>query len=471
MLPETVKPDSFTPPKYQLDTAIQQQLDNLLRTFKGQFAKDEMTIGTTLLTQMSINTGDSDPVSQKPYLAAMKHYNWVKEEIDKLLEAGVIRNSHCSWLAPIIVVPKGDGGMCLVIDYRALNKVTRKFVWPIPKVEDIFSQLNGAKYFSTLDLRAGYHHIRLTTDSIPKTAFTSPFGKYEYVKVPFGLAQAPAYFQELMTGVLKDLPFAMAYLDDIIIYSSTPEHLQHIKTVFEKPCHAKLSMKLGKCHFFAKEIQYLGHILGMEGIRPVPAKTEAIKAMHPPVNPKQVCAFLGLMGYYRKFIKNFAKIAKPPTMLTRMDIKFKWKETYHCTFMKLKDAIIQAPILRYPDTTKPYIVYTNASDDACRAQLSQMHNEAEFLVAFLSHMITDTQWRWSTPEQEAYGIYFAINKWNYYLQGADIIVQNDHKPLAWFLNGKNENTKINRWGLELASYNITFKWISGVKNKAADCLS
>ena len=138
----------------------------------------------------------------------------------------------------------------------------------------------------------------------------------------------------------------MAYLDDITIYSSTPEeHLEHIKTVFKKLHHAKLSMKLSKCHFFAKEIQYLGHILGMKGIKSVPAKTEAIKDMHPPVNPKQVRAFLGLVEYYRKFIKNFAKIAKPLTMLTRMDVKFKWKETHYCAFMKLKDAIIQAPIL------------------------------------------------------------------------------------------------------------------------------
>ena len=158
-------------------------------------------------------------------------------------------------------MPKGDGGKRLVIDYRALNKVTRKFVWSMPKVEDIFSQLNGVKYFSTLDLRARYHHIELTTDSIPKMAFTSPFGKYEYIKVPFVLAQAPAYFQELMTGVLKDLPFAMAYLHDIIIYSSTPEeHLDHIRTVFKKLPDAKFSMKLSKCHFFTKEIQYLGHI-------------------------------------------------------------------------------------------------------------------------------------------------------------------------------------------------------------------
>ena len=472
MLPETVKPDSFMPPKYQLEPTIQQQLDFLLRTFKDQFAKDETTIGTMPLTQMSIDIGDSDPISQKPYPVAMKHYQWVKEEIDKLLEAGVIRNSHSSWSAPIIVVPKGDGGKHLVIDYRALNKVTRKFVWPMLKVQDIFSQLNGAKYFSTLDLRAGYHHIGLTTDSIPKMAFTSPFGKYEYVKVPFGLAQAPAYFQELMTGVLKDLPFAMNYLDDIIIYSSTPEeHLEHIRTVFEKLRDAKLSMKLSKCHFFAKEIQYLGHILGKEGIKPIPAKTEAIKIMHPPVNPKQVHAFLGLVGYYRKFIRNFIKIVKPLTMLTQMDIKFEWKEIHQDSFMKLKEAIIQAPILQYPDTTKPYIVYTDASDDACGAQLSQIHDGTKFPVAFLSHTFTDTQRRWSTPEQEAYGIYFAVKKWNYYLQGADIIVRNDHKPLARFLNGKNENTKINRWGLELTSYDIMFEWISGARNKAADCLS
>ena len=143
-----------------------------------------------------------------------------------------------------------------------------------------------------------------------------------------------------------------------------------------------------------------------------------------------------------------------------MDVKFEWKEIHQNAFMKLKEAIIQAPILRYPDTTKPYIVYTDASDDACGAQLSQIHDGTEFPVAFLLHTLTDTQRRWST--------HFAIKRWNYYLQGVDITVRNDHKPLARFLNGKNENTKINRWGLELASYNITFKWISGARNKAAD---
>ena len=155
--------------------------------------------------------GNSNPVSQKPYPIAMKNYQWVKEEIEKLLTAKVICSSRCSWSAPTIVVPKGDGGKWLVINYRALNKVTTKLTWPMLKVEDIFSKLNGAKYFTTLDLRVRYHHILLDKSSILKTAFKSPFGKYEYVKVPFGLAQAPAYFQELMTGILKDFNYAIAY--------------------------------------------------------------------------------------------------------------------------------------------------------------------------------------------------------------------------------------------------------------------
>ena len=267
MMSKTVTSDTFNPPHHKILTPVQNSLELLLEEYESQFAQDETSIGTTLLTSMSIDTGTAYPVSQKPYPIAMKHYEWVKNEIEKLLAAKVICSSHSSWSAPIIVVPKGDGGKHLVIDYRALNKVTRKFTWPMPKVEDIFSKLNGATYFTTLDLCTGYHHIPLDKSSIPKTAFNSPFGKYEYIKVPFRLAQAPAYFQELMTGILKDFPFAIAYLDDIIIFSKTPqEHLSHICMVFEKLKTANLSMKKSKCSFFSKEIQYLGHILSATGI-------------------------------------------------------------------------------------------------------------------------------------------------------------------------------------------------------------
>ena len=223
----------------------------------------------------------------------------------------------------------------------------------MPKVEHIFSQLNGAKYFSTLDLQAGYHHILLDESSIPKTAFTSPFRKCEYIKLPFGLTQAPAYFQELMTGVLNDFTFTITYRDHIIIFSRTAEeHLSHIKQVFEKLRNAHLSMKLSKCCFFTKEIQYLGHILSTKGIRPLPSKTQTINNMHHQKTAKQVHTFLGLIRYHRKFIKDFAKLAKPLILLGHQKAKFEWTPIHHIAFLTLKESVTQAPILCYPDPTK-----------------------------------------------------------------------------------------------------------------------
>ena len=230
-------------------------------------------------------------------------------------------------------------------------------------------------------------------------------------------------------------------------------------------------MKLSKCHFFTNEIQYLGHILSTTGIRPLPSKTQAIDNMHLPNTAKQVCAFLGPVGYYRKFIKDFTKMAKLLTLLTWHKFKFKWIHMHHTAFMTLKEAIAQVSILSYPDPAGRYIVYTYASDDAYGGQLSQEHDGTELPKAFLSHTFTETQRKRNTQEQEAYGVYYAITKWNYYLQGANIIVCNDHKPLAKFLNGKNTNNKVNRWGLELATYNIMFKWISAAQNKAVNCFS
>ena len=223
--------------------------------------------------------------------------------------------------------------------------------------------------------------------------------------------------------------------------------------------------------FLLQGIQYLGHILSATGIRPLPTKTHMIQHLQPPTTPKQVRVFLGLVRYYRKFIKGFAKITKPLTLLTRQQVKFEWTPVHHTTFLHLKEAIVQAPIGHYPNPNKKYIVYTDASDDTCKEQLSQEHNGMEFPIEFLSHTFTETQQKWSTTNQEAYAVYYTITKQNYYLQGTDIMVKNDHKPLAWFLNGKNADNKVNRWSLELAIYNISFEWISGAKNKAADCLS
>ena len=215
----------------------------------------------------------------------------------------------------------------------------------MPKVEDIFPKLSSAMYFWTLNIHAGYHHISLNEDSIAKTDFTSPFGKYNYLKVPFGLAQAPVYFQEPMNNVLKDVPFAIAYLDDIIIYSKTvEEHFDDLQQAFHKLCNAEQSMELSKCHFFANEIQYLGHDISTTDIK-LPSKTAAIKVMKPPKTAKQVRAFLSLVGYYHKFIKNLAWIAKPLTALTHHDTKFDQTSGHHASFNTPKITLIEVPIL------------------------------------------------------------------------------------------------------------------------------
>ena len=239
MLEEHIQPDTFTPPLHTLLDDVRKSLNQVLETFKSQFAHDETIIGTTHLTKMQIDMGNSETVSQRPYLIAMKHYDWVRSEIKKIHDAKLICNSHSSWLPPIHCSAQ-DGGKCLVINYRVLNEVTWKFVWPMLRVEDIFSKLNGGKYFSTLNLCTGYHHIPLDEDSILKTGFTSPSGKYKYLKVPFGLAQEAAYFQELMNKVLKDLPFAIAYLCDIreiwvgraVMHSWTDLHAPSIQTSY-----------------------------------------------------------------------------------------------------------------------------------------------------------------------------------------------------------------------------------------------
>ena len=308
-----------------INQKIKLALEQLLERNHDCFAEDERQIGTTPLITMSIDTGDHPPVAKRPYTLAIKHHDWVKAEIDKLLKAGVIRESDSSWSAPIVVVPKGDGGKRLCIDYRALNAITRTFIWPMPRVEDILAKLGKAKFFTALDLRSGYHHIALDKESIKKTTFCTPFGKYEYLKVPFGLAQAPSYFQKLMNKVLNGLNFAFAYLDDIIIFSNTAEeHLKHIQIIINRLRTAQLKLKKSKCSFFKKELYYLGHLLTTEGIKPQIEKVKAIHGMRPPTTQRGVREFLGKVGYYRKFINRFADAARPLTKLTRKDCKFNW---------------------------------------------------------------------------------------------------------------------------------------------------
>ena len=345
-----------------------------------------------------------------------------------------MRESHSSWSAPIVVVSKGDGGKGMCVDYRVLNAISRTYIWPMPRIDDILEKLGRAKVFTTLDLRSGYHHIALDKDAIKKTAFVTLFGKDEYLKVQFGLAQAPSYFQNLMNKVLNGLNFRLAYLDDIIIFSETAgQHLKQIQIVLNRLRQAKLKLKKGKCAFFKKELQYLGHLLTTDGVKPQLEKIKAISEMKPPKNQKGVREFLGMVGYYRKFISRFADAATPITKLTRKDSKFEWSDDCQTGFEYLMTCLTEAPILKYPNPHKRYVVLTDASDQAAAAVLTQEYSVEndevkEMPIAYLSAQFFDTQFKWSTIVKEGYAIYYAI-KWRHYLDDADILLKSDAKSL------------------------------------------
>ena len=395
--------DIETQRKVKLQDAYITEIDKarfrcLCKEFEDIFSKSSEDIGHTPLVTMDIDTGDSPPVCQKPYSLPLKHVEWVQKELEILERAGVIQRSMSPWASPIVIVPKkSEPGepprrrMC--VDYRMLNSLLPPVnkahskakgivtLVPLPKIDEIYAQLQGSKIFSALDMRSGYFHIELSEDAKPKTAFIpgGPHGsKYQFNRCPFGLSQAPAYFQRLVHEVLRGLPFTFGYLDDILIFSSGVEaHLEHLRKVFLRLREAKLKLKASKCSFFKKHIQYLGHLVSGDGIEPLPEKLEAVENMPPPKTPKEVRQFLGLVGYYRKFVPKFADIARPLTNLTKQDIKFEWSEKCQKTFQLLKDMLLKEPVLKYPDPSKPYTLFTDASKYAWACVLTQEY-EHEF---------------------------------------------------------------------------------------------
>ena len=366
--------DVETQRKVKLQNANITEIDkarfrSLCNEFEDIFSKSSEDIGHTPLVTMDIDTGDSPPVCQKPYSLPLKHVEWVQKELEILERAGVIQRSMSPWASPIVIVPKktepGEPPrrrMC--VDYRILNSLLPPVnkahskakgivtLVPLPKIDEIYAQLQGSKIFSALDMRSGYFHIELSEEAKPKTAFVpgGPHGsKYQFNRCPFGLSQAPAYFQRLVHEVLRGLPFTFGYLDDILIYSSGVEtHLEHLRKVFLRPREAKLKLKASKCSFFKKHIQYLGHLVSGDGIEPLPEKLEAVENMPPPKTQKEVRQFLGLVGYYRKFVPKFADIARPLTNLTKQDVKFEWSEKCQKTFQLLKDMLLKEPGTKIP---------------------------------------------------------------------------------------------------------------------------
>ena len=377
----------------------------------------------------------------------------------------------------------------LCIDFRKVNEIQQEVITagktkgqislhPLPKIDEMYVKLKGAKVFSTIDLRSGYHHIALGKNSRAKTTFVMPFGKYEFLMVSFGLAQAPAYFQLLMNKVLDGLDFAMTYLDDIIIFNSNElEHLEHLEEVFHRLRKADLKMKCSKCDFFKSKIHYLGHLLSAEGIRPLPNKLDCIRNMPAPKDMKEIKQFLGLMGYYRKFVPRFADISRPLTTLTKKGMKFEWTPACQRSFNLLKETLCCEPILKYADTSKPYTLYTDASKYGWAGVLTQKHttvidgkfHTTDHPVAFVSGLFRGSQLNWAALTKEAFAIYMSVKKLSFYLTDAQILLRSDHKPLEKFL--QKNYSKVNNWAMELEAFSIEFDYIKGSNNVLADTMS
>ena len=481
---------------------IRSHFKELCNGYTDIFSKSSEDIGHTPSLKMDIDTGDSPPVCQKPYSLPLKHVEWVTKELEILEKAGVISRSVSPWASPIVIVPKkSEPGepprrrMC--VDYRVLNSLLPPVnkahskakgiltLVPLPKIDEIYAQLRGSKVYSAIDMRSGYFHLGLSEEAKPKTAFVpgGPHGaKYEFNRCPFGLSQAPAYFQRLVHEVLKGITFAFGYLDDILIFSpDNKTHLKHLEIVFQRLREADLKLKASKCNFFKRHIQYLGHLVSGEGIEPLPEKLEAVRKMPPPTTPKEVRQFLGLVGYYRKFVPKFADIARPLTNLTKQDVPYEWTTKCQEAFEFLKEMLLKEPVLKYPDPGKPYTLFTDASKFAWACVLTQEY-EHEFdgkkrkilhPITYMSGLFKGSQINWATLTKEAYAIYISIKKLDHYLQDAEVTLRSDHLPLKSFLQKNTLNTKVNNWAIDITSRcrNIQFEYIKGIKNTLADTMS
>jgi hypothetical protein len=316
----------------------------------------------------------TSPIAKRPYRMAAPELAELKKQLRELQQSGFIRPSSSPWGAPVLFVEKKDKSLRMCVDYRSLNEVTIKNKYPLPKIDDLFDQLNGAKYFSKEDLRSGYHQLKIRESDIPKTAFVTRYGQYEFTVMSFGLTNAPAYFMNLMNKVfMEELDkFVVVFIDDIPVYSkSVGEHEQHLRVVLGKLRAHKLYAKFSKCEFWLEKISFLGHILTEEGVAVDPGKVETVSNWRQPTNVSEIRSFLGLAGYYQRFIEGFSKIARPMTELLKKEKKFNWTESCEKSFQELKRRLTTAPVLTLPDIQRNFVVYCDASRQGLGCVLMQ----------------------------------------------------------------------------------------------------
>ncbi len=432
--------------------------------------------GRTSLAEHTIDSGAAKPVKLPPYRLPHAYREEVQSELREMLDTGMIEPSKSEWASPIVLVKKKDGTMRLCVDYRRLNSVTTADAYPMPRIDDLLDKLGQARYITTLDLARGYWQVPVAMRDRAKTAFTTPMGLYQFRVMPFGLSGAPATFQRMMDTLLRGTEnFAAAYLDDLVVYSATWEdHCRHVRQVLLRLREHGLTAKPSKCQFGMHQCVYLGHVVGGGQVRPEVGKLLAVENFPVPSTKKHVRSFLGLTGYYRRFIPDYATVAAPLTDLTRKagPNVVVWTDSCGHAFGELKRRLCSTPILQSPDFSLPFLVQTDASDRGVGAVLSQRSRDGgDHPVAFFSRKLLPREQRYSTVEKECLAIRLGIQSFRVYLMGRPFTVQTDHRALQWLDRLKDTNSRLTRWSLFLQQYQFVVEHRAGTHNANADALS
>ena len=463
-----------------LNKIEKEKLNALLLKHSDTFAKSKSDLGRCGVLQHEINTGDAKPIRQPARRPPRAFQDEEDTIINDQLKAGIIQPSTSPWASPLVYVKKKDGTTRPCVDYRKLNSVTEFDCFPLPKIEECLDSLGGSRFFSTLDLQAGYWQIEVKEEDRPKTAFRTRSGLYEYVVMPFGLSNAPSTFERCMELVMKGLQWKtlLVYLDDLIIFSKTfDEHLSRLDEVLHRLSRAGLKLKPSKCALFQYEVLYLGHIVTPDGVKPNPDKVRAVTEWPTPTNIGDVRSFLGLCSYYRKFIRGFATISRPLNRLLESGVQFDWNTECELAFSELKSALTCDKVMAYPCNTGTFILDTDASAFGIGATLSQIQvNPAngrteERPIAYASRTLTKTQRRYCVTRRELLAVVTFVHHFRHYLLGQKFTIRTDHSSLRWLVSFREPMGQMARWLEMLSQFNFRMEYRAGKNHSNADALS
>ncbi|GFU87870.1 retrovirus-related Pol polyprotein from transposon 17.6 [Trichonephila clavipes] len=398
----------------------------------------------------------------------------LREQIEELLRQDVIEECESPYAAPVVLVPKPNGKVRLCVDYRKLNSVTKGDAYPLPRMDDLLNEATLTSFMSTIDLQSGYHQVKVADVDQDKTAFVCPFGTYRYLRMPFGLRNAPATFQRLIDKFrsgLKDV-FALSYLDDIIVLSETFEkHLEDLEKVFERLSIFKLHANRDKCHFACDRVKYLGFWITKDGNEADQDKISAIQKIPVPTNVKEVQSLLQTCSWFCRYVPNFADIARPLSSLTKKKVQWHWGPEQQESFETLKMRLMTPPILKQADGSKPFTIRTDASSYELGAVLLQGSGPDEHVIEYASRLMIPAERNYSTIEREALAVVWALEKFRDYVENQQIFLASDHQPLKWLLSIKSPSGHLARWALKIQSFNLKIDYTPGKANVVADMLS